>query len=482
VSLSVRLKRKSAWVAPLEPRAGTRQRGLRMPLHGRWTLANGVRLVIVPRRDVPLVAFCAVMRGGARGDPSGKSGVSALLVGLLGKGAGSRDSFAFADAVEEAGGSFNAATGADQITVSGQFLSQHQGRMLELLADALLAPRWSRLELDKLRARHIELIKAAKDSDPAELLGTYGRAFLFGKHPYGRPVTGSEESLAAATLGDVVRYYRHHCGADRLALVFAGDVNAPRLARAAARAFGDWRAAASPEPALPRPRAPRGRRVLLVDLPGASQSYFWIGGLGVDKRYSRRAALDLVNMLYGGRFTSHLVEALRIRSGLSYEAASSFWRGAVRGEFAIRSLAQAEHTAQALDLALATLARLKAQGISRELLESTRAYALGQYPLAFETAADWAAAFAELEVYGLTPEYIDGYEAALSAVTLDDAHRVIEEAFPDPSRTALVLIADAARVRASLDPYGPIAEMALGRPSFAPPAARVRRPVAAHRR
>jgi zinc protease len=308
-----------------------------------------------------------------------------------------------------------------------------------------------------------------------ELLGIYGRAFLFRSHPYGRPVAGSEESLAAATIEDVTRYYRSHCGADRLSIVLAGDVNAPRLAKAAAKAFGEWRAAAVPLPALQRPRLPQRRRVLLVDLPGATQSYFWIGGIGVDKRYRRRAALDLVNTLYGGRFTSLLNSALRIRSGLSYEAASSFTRGAVCGEFAIRSLAQTEHTAQALDLALETLSRLKAEGIAREPLESARAYALGQYPLAFETAADWAAALAELEVYGLAPEYIDGYESALRAVSLDDARRVIAEAFPDPRRAAVVLIADAVKTRASLARFGPIAEMTLGCPSFTAPAAH-RRP------
>ncbi len=455
--------------------ARTPSRTVRVPLHGRWTLPNGVRLVIVPHRDVPLVAFCAVMRGGARCDPPGKSGVSALVAALLGKGAGTRRGTAFADAVEEVGGSFGAATGADHITVSGQFLSQHQGRVLELLADALLAPRWSRAELDAVRARQIELIKAAKDSDPMELLGIYGRALLFRTHPYGRPVAGSEQSLLQATIDDVARYYRMHCGADRLSIVLAGDVNAPRLARAAAKAFGEWRPAAAPLAELPRPLQPRRRRVLLIDLPGATQSYFWIGGVGVDKRYARRAALDLVNTLYGGRFTSLLNSALRIRSGLSYEAASSFTRGAARGEFAIRSLAETDHTAQAIDLALATLARLKAEGIAREQLESTRAYALGQYPLAFETAADWAAALAELEVYGLTPEYIDGYETALRAVSLDDARQVIAEAFPAPERAVVALIADADRVRTSLARYGPIAEMPLGRPSFAPPSARRRR-------
>ncbi|HTX24816.1 MAG TPA: pitrilysin family protein [Steroidobacteraceae bacterium] len=454
---------------------------VRMPPHRCWTLPNGVRLVIVPRRDVPLVAFCAVLRGGARGDPVGRSGVSALYAGLLSKGAGSRDSLAFAEAVEEVGGSFGASTAPDYLTVSGQFLAEHQRRMLDLLAAALLAPRWSPIELDELRARQIELIKAAKDSDPADLLGIYGRAFLFRRHAYGRPVMGSEASLASMTVGDVVSYYRRHCGADRLALVFAGDVDASWLARAAAETFGDWRRAAAALPAVPRPSNPR-RRVLLIDLPGAKQSYFWIGGLGVDKRYPRRAALDLVNTLYGGRFTSLLNSALRIRSGLSYEAVSSFTRGAVPGEFAIRSHAPTDHTAQALDLALGTLSRLKSAGVSNEMLESARAYALGQHPLAFETAADWAAAFAELEAYGLTPEYLGEYETALRAVSLEDARRVVLEAFPDPDRTVIVLIADAAKVRASLARYGPVAQLPLTRPTFEAPARRGRAPRGVPRR
>ena len=81
-------------------------------------------------------------------------------------------------------------TGAEALSISGQFLARDQELMLELLADALLRPRFDAEEFEKLRARHIELIKAAKDSDPAELIGTYGRALLFGNHPYGKPGDG----------------------------------------------------------------------------------------------------------------------------------------------------------------------------------------------------------------------------------------------------------------------------------------------------
>lgn len=442
---------------------------VRIPEHERLSLGNGVTLILMPRRDVPLVAFNAVLRGGALGDPSSRPGVASLVAGLLEKGAGERNAYAFADIVEGAGGSFGAGAGPEAITVRGQFLARDQRLMLELLADALLRPLLEADELAELAARHIELIKAAKDSDPAELIDTYGRAFLFGDHPYGRPVFGSEASLATIDREDVLRYYEGQFGAERLILVLAGDIDADLLARMAAESFSRWPRAPAPPPALARPRRRTGRRVLLVDFPGSAQTYFWIGNVGVDKRYPRRAALDLVNTLFGGRFTSLLNSELRIKSGLSYGARSSFALGSVPGEFSLRSFAQTENTGRALDLALRTLERLDREGISREMLDSARAYTLGQYPLGLETAADWAGMLAEIELYGLGRGYVDDYPAQLAAVGVAEAQAVIEEAFPRADSVAIAAIGDAARIRGALSEYGPVSQMALTDPEFSPP-------------
>ena len=440
--------------------------GIQVPPHERVVLDNGVTLVIMPVRDVPLVAFQAILRGGALCDPPDRPGVASLVAGLLEKGADERDAFAFADAVEGAGGSFSASAGAESIMVSGQFLARDQGLMLELLADALLHPRLEPTEFEKLRTRQIELIKAAKDSDPSELIGTYGRAFLFSDHPYGRPIFGSERSLAAITHDDVVRYYRQHFGADRLTLIFAGDVDPASLRRAVGKAFGRWPKATATLPELTEPARLRGRRVLLIDSPGAVQTYFWIGNVGVNKRFPARAALDLVNTLYGGRFTSILNTELRVKSGLSYGARSSFVRGTVAGEFAIRSFTQAENTAKALDLVMETLTRLRNDGIDGEMLDSARAYVLGQYPLSLETAADWAAAMGELELFGLGPDYIEGYGPALRAVKREDATDVIEKVFPSVDDLSIVLIGDARKIREQIARFGPVTEMSLTDPVF----------------
>ena len=435
--------------------------GVQVPQHERIVLDNGVTLVIMPLRDVPLVAFNAVVRSGSLADPPDKPGVASLLAGLLEKGAGERDAFAFADTVEGAGGSFSASAGSESITITGQFLARDQALMLELLADALLRPRLDPNEFEKLRTRQIELIKAAKDSDPADIIGIYGRAFLFRDHPYGRPVPGSEDSLAGITHADVLSYYRQHFGADRLILVFAGDVDSEWLKRAVSRQFGRWPRAKVPLQPLTEPAPARGRRVLLVDSPESVQTYFWIGNVGVNRRFPQRAALDLVNTLYGGRFTSILNTELRVKSGLSYGARSSFTRGTVAGEFAIRSFAQTQNTGQAIDLALETLARLHSDGIDAEMLESARAYVLGQYPLSLETAADWAATMGELELFGLGPDYIEGYGPALARVTPEDARAVIRTAFPTPDDVTIVLIGKAKAIREVASRYGPVTQVPL---------------------
>jgi predicted Zn-dependent peptidase len=155
-----------------------------------------------------------------------------------------------------------------------------------------------------------------------------------------------------------------------------------------------------------------------------------------------------------------------VKSGLSYGARSGFTRGSVAGEFAIRSFAQTQDTGKALDLALQTLAQLKNGAVTGEMLDSARAYVLGQYPLDFETAMDWTVALGEIELYGLGAGYIEDYGAQLRNVTLAQMQAVIETAFPSPDEVAIVLIGDAAELREQVGRYGPITEMSLTHPDF----------------
>src|SRR5690606_39882082 len=127
--------------------------------------------------------------------------------------------------------------------------------------------------------------------------------------------------------------------------------------------FGNWRRAAKPAPAVQPPAPVSGRRVLPVDKPDATQTYFFIGNVGVAQGDPDKAALDLVNTVFGGRFTSMLNTALRGESGLTYGAGSRLALYSQPVSVAITSFIRHQTTGAATDLTLPLVARLHAQAL-----------------------------------------------------------------------------------------------------------------------
>lgn len=442
--------------------------GVTLPDAERLVLDNGTILILNEKHDVPLLGLKAVLRGGAITDPDGKGGLTGLFASLIEKGAGSRDSAEFAEAIDSVGGRLSAAAELETINVTGEFLSRDADLMIELLADMLQRPALNRAELARLRDRTINSIRAAKDSDPGRLMPIYGNAFLFGEHPYGNPVIGNETSIANIRHADVLTYYEQKIGGDRLIIAVSGDFNAADMAKKLADAFGEWRPAGGEIAVVAAPAKVRGRRVLLIDKPGATQSYFWVGNVGVSRDYQHRADLDLANTVFGGRFTSMLNTALRLESGLTYGARSRLVRLSQSGSVAISSYAETGATIEAIDMALGVLGQLHDSGISAEMVSSARNYVLGQFPTDFETAAQLAAVFALLEAHGLDRSYIDDYGQALADVDPDSVATVIAEVYPRSADLVFVLLGDADVIRTAIAKYGAVTELAIREPRFRP--------------
>jgi len=437
-----------------------------LPSHERLVLPNGTVLVLSEKHDLPLIGLEAVVRGGAVTDPEGLNGLSSLLAEVVQHGAGKRDAAAFAEAVASVGGELTASAGLEAMRISADFASRNTELMIELVADMLLRPTLDENEMIKLRDRSINLIKAAKGGNPGDLLPDYSNAYLFGAHPYGNPVAGSESTLAAISHEDLLRYYDDFVGGDRLIVSVVGDFNMDAMKARLAAEFGDWRSAAAEHPTVPAASKNTGRRVLLIDKPGATQTYFWIGNIGVAVDYPNRAALNLANTVFGGRFTSMLNTALRVEAGLTYGARSLLQRPSQPGAAVISSFTETSKTVDAIDMALDVLGRLKDSGIKDEAAQSARNYIMGQFPPRLETAPQVAAQFAMLEQYGLDASYINQYGAALEAAGEDAIAAAIEEVYPTAENLSFILIGDAASIRESVSQYGPITEMSIDEPRF----------------
>ncbi len=441
---------------------------VKLPEFHRARLANGAEVVLMEKRDTPLVSMTVVVRGGALADTSGKEGTASLLADLIQKGAGKRNAAQFAEAIESAGGELGAGAGTESLSVSASFLAKDADLMLELVGDALLRPRLEPAEFDKARTLAIQSIAAAKDSDPRDLIGEYGDAWLFRGHAYGRPVGGDERSLATVTLDDLKRYFSEQVRGDRAILVVVGDFAATEMKRKLEAAFGSWGKAASAAPVAALAPRVEGRRVLLVDKPGAAQTYFWLGNIGASRTDPARTAQLVANTVFGGRFTSMLNTELRIKSGLTYGASSAFDRLSQPGAFRISSFTETAKTVEAIDLALATLDRLHKDGLDAAALASAGNYMLGQFPPTIETNGQLAGRLADMVFHGLGRDDVDEFAARVSGVDAAAVSAAIEKAFPRSQDLAMVLIGDAAVIREKVGKYGPVTEMRITDPVFAP--------------
>jgi len=448
--------------------APVRAQGVTLPDFERVELGNGAVLLLSVKADVPLVSATAMLRGGAVADPEGREGLAALFAELLEKGAGERKAEAFADAIDSAGGELHASAELESITVSANFLARDAGLMIELLGDMLLRPALDGDELVKLRERRVNFIRAAKDTNLHALLPIYARAFLFDGHPYGRPVRGSETSLAGIDRQDVLDYYEQQLGGDRLVVSVSGDFDAAAMKTTLVETFGAWRRAAHSLPDIPIAARQAGRRVLLVDKPGATQTYFWIGNVGVARDFEHRAALDIANTAFGGRFTSMLNTELRVNSGLTYGAGSLLLRPTQPGSVAMVSYTATATTVDAIDMAVGVLGRLHEQGIGTTVIDSARNYILGQFPTWLETAAQLGAELAALETWGLGEGYVNDYAAQLLAVDAAAIDAVIDAVYPSPADLVFVMIGDAAQIRDAAARYGALTEMPITAPQFLP--------------
>jgi zinc protease len=436
------------------PGAGkAEESALKLPPYKKVKLKNGMTLLLMEQREIPIVSFNFIVKTGSTADPAGREGVASIVAELLRKGTKTRSADQLSADLDYIGGQFGAAAALDYASGRAEFLKKDLNTGLNLFADAMLNSAFPQDEVTKLLKQRLDGVRAAKDRAQG-VIGSYFNAYLFGDHPYGRPTGGDEKSLAAITREDVVRFYDAYYTPSNTILAAVGDFNAAEMERMLAEKFGGWAAKDAPAVSLPEPVSAQGNRLLLIDKPDSTQTFYQIGNLGVARNNPDRVYIRVVNTLFGGRFTSMLNDALRISSGLTYGAGSSFTQNRARGQFVISTFTRNETTEKAIDMTLDVLKRLHAQGISETDLKSAKAYIKGQFPPQIETTDQLASQIAQLEFYGLDEREINDFYAKIDAMTIDDARRVIKQYFP-LDNLVFVLIGKASEIESVAKKYAP---------------------------
>ena len=246
----------------------------------------------------------------------------------------------------------------------------------------------------------------------------------------------------------------------------AGDFDTSEMRNELEARFNAWPARNPSPQKIEQPVPMKGRRLLLIDKPDSTQTYFDIGNLGVSRTNPDRVAISVVNTLFGGRFTSMLNSALRVDSGLTYGARSTFDQFALPGPFIIATYTRNATTEKAIDMALQVLSNLHEKGISEDELESAKAYMKGQFPTSIETSDRLASTIARLDFYGLDETDINSYYARIDAMTVADARRIITQYFP-MENLVFVLIGKSSEIQSLAKKYATTIDLkAISQPGF----------------
>lgn len=383
---------------------------VKLPPYTRDVLPNGVTVLLMPRSGTPLVHFRVLIRGGVESDPASLAGLANVTAQLLRKGTAKRTADQFSQELDFLGGTFFTnfdATRGSAAAVTGEFLKKDFDRGLDLISDAILHPTFPETEAKKELALRIDTARAIKDN-PQAAINFYFQAAYFGKeHPYGHPA--DEVTLARITRAEIADYHEKiYCGRN-IIVIITGDFDAASARAKVARVFDTAPAGTSFAFADAPANAHKGH-VVLIDKPDATQTYFIIAQSGIDRKNPDHVKLELINTLFGGRFTSMLNEALRVDSGLTYGAASVMDESRLPGALFITTYTKTDSTARAIHMALDVLARMNEKGITADQLASVKAYVKGTFPtFRLETMDQLAAMLGNIELYGLGRDSVDEF-------------------------------------------------------------------------
>ena len=417
-------------------------------------LPNGLKLMVVERHNLPVADFVLVIPSGATANPADRAGVADLVANMLTEGTTTRSALQIADQTAYLGISLYSSSGWDATTIRLSTPTAQIDSALALFADVALRPSFPSAEFARVKQERLTALLQLKDRGPAIASLVYP-TILYGKdNPYGRSVVGTETSVGAMTAADLSAFYRSYFAPNGATLIAVGDVTPAEVERKVSALFGGW-----PRKAVPAVKVGAGlvapvTTIYLIDKPGAAQSSFRIGSVGVARSTPDYFPIEVMNTALGGSFTSRLNQVLREDKGYTYGASSRFDMRKYGGMFT----ASAEIVSAKSDSALIDfMKQLRSirDTIPETELSKTKRYLQLELPSAFETTGEIAMRLGDVALYGLPLDYYNHVVDQIGAVTQGEAQRVGTK-YIDPDHLTVLIVGD----RKSIE--GPIKALNIG--------------------
>lgn len=436
--------------APLPSKA------LNIPTPFETTLANGLQLVIVESKRLPLVSYRLAFRTGSASDPQELPGLMRMMTGMLTEGTETRTSRQIADEVARLGATLTAGSNADYTVVAASALSVYSDQILDLMADVALRPSFPDDELQLEKQNSIQRLVRQR-AQPDFLANERLSRILFGQHPYAT-ISATPESINATSREHLQSFHRSMFIPNNAVLIVTGDIERDAVSRRAGELFGKWNEGQETEQMFPAPPARTARAIYVVDRPGSAQSNIVIANTAITRTSADYFPMLVMHTIVGAIPSSRLFMNLRESKGYTYSPSSDLDTRRTAGSFRATAEVRGPVTGDSLKEFFYELERIRNETVAEKELKDAKAFLTGVFPVRLETQEGLIDQLVQIKMFGLPADYLQTYREHVNAVTAADAQRVARQ-YVMPDKTAVVIVGDAAAIMDQIKPYSQTIEI-----------------------
>ena len=400
---------------------------------------GGIEAWLVRDATIPILSLEFSFRGGSALDPAGKGGLAEITADMMTEGAGDLDSLAFQAELENRSIRLDFDAGLDTFQGRIKALDEHRDRAADMLRLALTRPRFDPADIERVRARRIAAVVAARNN-PNNIARRTWWETAFPDHPYGRDTRGSEDSLKSIGPDDLRAFVASRLARDNLYIGAVGDISPDELGRLLDRAFDGLppRAANSGVTEI----VPQGAGRVIVKRLGVPQSVIYFGQPGIKRNDPDYYAALVVNyVLGGGGLTSRLTTEVREKRGLAYGIFSALVpldnAAAVIGSTATQN----SRAAQSIEITRTVWRQFGVEGPTQDELDAAKRHLTGSFALGLDTTNQIARTLVGMQYEKLGIDYLEQRNRYIESVTLADAERVARRLY-DEAKLFVVVVGE----------------------------------------
>ena len=429
---------------PLAPRA------LNIPGALQSRLANGLELVMIEDRRLPLISFRLAFRSGDANDPSQLPGLTDMMSHLVSEGTETRTSRQIAEEIERLGATLSIGSASDFSTIAASSLSIYADEILALIADVTMRSTFPQNEVDLARENTKQMLIQQR-AQPSFLASERMAKIMFGNHPYAS-ISPTEEMLDALTRDDLLSFRRSMFIPNNAVLLVVGDFDSALLTKQVDNLFSQWPQGPIPKvgsPALPKRTE---RTIYLVDRPGSAQSNIVIVNEAITRTSPDYFPLLLMHTVLGANASSRLFMNLREHKGYTYGAYSNLDARRLAGTFRTTAEVRTAVTGASLHEFFYELDRIRNEAVSVEEITNAKSYLSGVFPIRIETQDGLIDQLVNIKMFNLPDDYLRTYRDQVNAVTTEEIQAVAQK-YVTPDQAAIVIVGDAAEIDEQIKPY-----------------------------